>query len=124
MSLPAICHWASGGERLAACCQLTGNEITRQALQQIASGWLRQADLDRVQSKVAHLLHARCGCGRTGMLPGGTTRKSRRNPLTSLEMDSQTAYSAATSFRGGVKTTGARSAAFSDASRLSSATDP
>ena len=77
MSLPAICNWASGGERLAACWQLTGNEITRQALQQIAWGWLRQAGLDRVQSKVAHLLHARCGCGRTGMLPGGLTSQAR-----------------------------------------------
>jgi hypothetical protein len=33
-------------------------------------------------------------------------------------------YSAATSFRGGVKTTGARAAAFSDAARRSAGTGP
>ena len=35
-----------------------------------------------------------------------------------------TRYSAATSFRGGVRTTGARMAAFNDATRLSSGTGP
>ena len=35
--------------------------------------------------------HARSGFGRTGLLPGGTTRKWRRKPLESLKMDSEMA---------------------------------